>query len=240
MKRRPRLVKTLLSWLREKLVLLAILGLSVLLWMLHLYAAHRKPDIDHALKSVVTIENASGNVRGTGFFFSPEPCVLTADHVPWGFAMLGETMQVGLKDSMRKYTAVVTMRDPLHDLAVLCMHDLSSAPAHLDIVHSNDLTRGDKVFALGHPGGRTWNLTEGIVSRMGYKMVPFNTEWVPRYTIFITAYIAWGSSGGPVLDQRGRVRGIVVAFDSPGPLPVPTNMNLVVSSTDMLRFLSNY
>lgn len=67
---------------------------------------------------------------------------------------------------------------------------------------------GTEVAVLGHPDKNFYFFSTGVVSR--YFIQQGNR--VPNLSV--TAPFAKGSSGGPVLDQRGNVVGIVRATDS--------------------------
>ncbi|MEW6279247.1 MAG: serine protease [Candidatus Eremiobacterota bacterium] len=70
-------------------------------------------------------------------------------------------------------------------------------------VPESDVAPGVRVLVIGHPGTAsgplTWSLTEGTVSKLtGDGHILVNAETNP------------GNSGGPILDLRGRLLGIVV------------------------------
>jgi hypothetical protein len=62
---------------------------------------------------------------------------------------------------------------------------------------------GARVYAVGNPEGLTGTFSEGIVSAIR----PLG----PDTLLQLTAAISPGSSGGPVLDERGRVLGVATA-----------------------------
>lgn len=70
---------------------------------------------------------------------------------------------------------------------------------------------GQKAYAIGDPRGLERSLSDGIVSRIdGSGLIQY------------TATVSFGSSGGPLLDEDGRVIGIV-ARGNPG-----TNLNFAI------------
>ena len=70
---------------------------------------------------------------------------------------------------------------------------------------SRSLRLGEVVLALGHPWGRPWTLTRGLVSGLG------STGFgglSPRELIRTDVRLAPGNSGGPLLSARGEVIGV--------------------------------
>lgn len=69
---------------------------------------------------------------------------------------------------------------------------------------------GATIYVLSHPDARFWSLTNGIVSRYSLEEGDDGrTRWMA-----VTAEIAGGSSGGPVLDSAGRVVAVVSTTQS--------------------------
>jgi hypothetical protein len=67
---------------------------------------------------------------------------------------------------------------------------------------------GERVRVIGHPDGRFYSLTEGIVSRVFTETA--DEEGKERRTwITVTADYGSGSSGAPVLNAAGEVVGMV-------------------------------
>ena len=64
---------------------------------------------------------------------------------------------------------------------------------------------GEKVLAIGNPFGFSGTLTQGIVSRIDYAKNRIQTD----------AAINPGSSGGPLLNERGEIIGINQAIYNP-------------------------
>jgi S1-C subfamily serine protease len=64
---------------------------------------------------------------------------------------------------------------------------------------------GDTVFAIGSPAGLEKTVTRGIVSALGRRFLQIGD------VIQIDAMVNHGNSGGPVVDEEGRLVGIVFA-----------------------------
>ena len=73
-----------------------------------------------------------------------------------------------------------------------------------------DLPVGSVVYALTNPLGFPWTMTSGIVSRA----VIGDVENLFTSRLEITADFAKGSSGGPILDERGNMVALVSCIHS--------------------------
>jgi S1-C subfamily serine protease len=99
----------------------------------------------------------------------------------------------------------VIARDPAHDLALIAV-DLPEGVPALPL-RDGDPVIGETVYALGHPFGTAasgklthllqWSAARGMVSAVGPWLIQTDTAMNP------------GNSGGPLVDEEGRVVGIV-------------------------------
>jgi hypothetical protein len=103
--------------------------------------------------------------------------------------------------------------DPRRDFAVLRIP--ADRTPHLNIERSRSASMGDRVYVMGNPLGLEATFSDGLVSSL---RVLDGTELVQ-----ITAPISAGSSGGPVMNDAGRVIGIATASFEAG-----QNLNLAV------------
>jgi hypothetical protein len=147
---------------------------------------------------LVMIEDADGEiVQGSGFVLR-EHTIVTNMHVIEG-AYRGYVKQID-NDTKHELEAIL-QADNSHDLAVLSVPSLP-APA-LPIGDSTRLAVGDTVYAVGNPQGLEGTFSQGIVSSIRH---------IDSGTLLqITAPISHGSSGGPILNERGEVVGVAVA-----------------------------
>ena len=147
---------------------------------------------------LIMIEDADGEiVQGSGFVLR-EHTIVTNMHVIEG-AYRGYVKQID-NDTKHKLEAIL-QADNSHDLAVLSVPSLP-APA-LPIGDSTRLAVGDTVYAVGNPQGLEGTFSQGIVSSIRH---------IDSGTLLqITAPISHGSSGGPILNDRGEVVGVAVA-----------------------------
>lgn len=218
----------------ENWITLASTVLSTLLVTIQFHYYNPDPHLERAMDSTVLITTSSGS--GSGFFVTPDGCALTAAHVIQDAMVRKQKILVRTRGSFREFEATVVGLNQYYDTAMICIDRMS--PAYLRVSNTEDIRQGDAVYAIGHPaGGRTWNVTNGVVSRMGYKMHNVGGPvWYPRYDIWTSAFISWGNSGGPLIDKHGDVIGMIVEWDG-REIDHPNNSNVAVPGTDLRRFI---
>lgn len=136
---------------------------------------------------------------GSGIVIS-DGAVLTNAH-----NLRGEEVTVTFADG-REGAGRVAGVDPDGDLAVIST-DTGGAPPVQWAENGSAPAIGTAVFALANPGGRGLRTTFGLVSATGRS---FRGPRGRRITGSIehTAPLVRGSSGGPIVDEDGRVLGI--------------------------------
>ena len=151
---------------------------------------------------------------GSGTVVSRDGYILSNYHVISG----ADSIRVTLSDR-RSFSAQVVGYDSLIDIALLKVQAKDLQMAQLG--DSDNLQIGDWVLAIGHPLGMGSTLTHGIVSALNRQADVLRApgeDSFGRYSIesFIqtNAVINPGSSGGPLLDLRGRVIGINTAIST--------------------------
>ena len=164
-----------------------------------------------ALVSTVYLQVKKTNEKveyGTGFIINKDK-IATAAHlledVEKGITAqrIGETK----KHPIESILAI----DKDHDLAIMQCKAIS-APA-LAFADSDMVKIGQRVYVAGNPEKLVGTLSEGIISAVQ----PAGTsKWIKGKVIQITAPISAGSSGGPVLNERGEVIGVVLSSDLDG------------------------
>ncbi|MGN0728615.1 S1C family serine protease [Treponema sp.] len=147
-------------------------------------------------------------VLGSGFFISKDGYIVTNHHVISdmvdkkyeGFSRLYIKLA---EDPDTRIPAKVVGYDKTLDLALLkCEID---APYVFALGSSSDLSVGDKVYAIGSPLGLEKTLTSGIISSTDRQLFTAGTVFQ------VDAAINSGNSGGPLIDQKGRVQAVVFA-----------------------------
>jgi hypothetical protein len=160
-----------------------------------------------AVPAVVSIE-ADAERLGSGFFISADGRLVTNAHVVAG----ARRLRVILADGRVVDQVDLIDFDREHDVAILAIpgQDLPTLPlaARLPAV-------GTQVLAIGSPLGLDRTVSDGLISAVRTTSA--------GQMLQISAPISRGSSGGPVLDSRGRVVGV-----STSGLEVGQNVNFAV------------
>jgi S1-C subfamily serine protease len=94
------------------------------------------------------------------------------------------------------------------DLAVIRVRGLDLPVA---TVRDEPAVIGERVAAIGYPGGGGATITTGVV--LGFTDGPILGEQVPA--IRVSAEVRPGNSGGPLVDAEGRVIGVIFALTGP-------------------------
>jgi serine protease Do len=164
--------------------------------------------------SLITTQRASGS----GVIVDASGYIVTNAHVVRGAQRLRvdipvvATGQSILGARSRTVSAEILGIDAETDLAVIKIDD-TKLPA-LAFGDSDELKAGQLVLALGSPLGLRNSLSLGVVSAVARQLEPES----PMIYVQTDASINPGSSGGPLVDLRGRVVGIntLIASQSGG------------------------
>jgi S1-C subfamily serine protease len=146
--------------------------------------------------------------EGSGAVIDRQGHIVTNHHVVEG----AQQIQIMLFND-KTYDARLVGHDPVTDVSVI---KIDAPPEELFPVTFGDSSRlrvGQRVFALGNPFGLDRTLTTGIVSSLD-RAIPSRRLGKIRQIIQIDASINPGSSGGPLLDTRGRMIGMNTAIAS--------------------------
>lgn len=152
-----------------------------------------------ALKSVVVIRHFGRDGKedgvGAGFVISEDGLIATSLHV------IGEArpITVQLADGKQHGVTEVFASDRNFDLAIIRI--AAGKLPSLPLGDSDTLKQGAAVIALGNPLGLERSVVRGVVSARR------EVEGVEMIQVAIP--IEPGNSGGPLLDLKGRVHGIL-------------------------------
>ncbi|MDO8488836.1 MAG: S1C family serine protease [Candidatus Omnitrophota bacterium] len=159
---------------------------------------------------------------GSGFFIQ-ENIIATNLHVIRG-AIKGYGKLIGEKGKFQIMGVVAV--DDEYDLALLMTKDVK-APS-LSLTDSTQVSIGDEIYVVGNPLGLEGTFSQGIVSGIRKD---------GKYSFLqITAPISPGSSGGPVLNNQGKVIGVAFAgFDDGQNINFAIPSNTIVSLTKNIK-----
>jgi S1-C subfamily serine protease len=160
--------------------------------------------------AVVSISNGE-QVIGSGFTIDTAAHVLTAYHVVEQLSQI----EIIFPDGSTS-TATVLGLSKYNDIAVL---ELEEPPVvrPLTLADSTKTRIGEPVLTIGSPFNLTQTLTAGIVSqRTRLVAIEYDSETrqVPNLIQFDAA-ANFGNSGGPLLNSKGEVIGMVIARVDP-------------------------
>jgi S1-C subfamily serine protease len=207
----------------------------------------RADDISVAGRSVVRVvvivfgeeDEVVGFGHGSGFAVGPNRIVTNAHVVAQ--AQEGTRFAIGVvpSEGNQAYRARVIARDPARDLALLEVEEGSFQPIPLYIGPLDD---GAPIAALGYPGNvdlaTARSVDDYIAPLPPTRSIGIFSNVRPINgitTLLHTANIARGHSGGPLLDQCGRVLGVntLITRNQEGDAPFA----FAVSNRELTAFL---
>ena len=152
---------------------------------------------------------------GSGFFIHPEGYIVTNLHVIQNVLNNNGKVTVILNSGKEIAVSIVGI-DSRSDLALLKAKSDKPFP-YLTWGDSSRARIGDWVLAVGNPFGLGGTVTSGIVSNAQRSMLPDKIGEATHVDLWLQtdAPINEGSSGGPLIDMRGKVIGINTAIFSP-------------------------
>ncbi|CAN7471187.1 trypsin-like peptidase domain-containing protein [Acidovorax sp. LjRoot117] len=142
---------------------------------------------------------------GSGFFVSADGLIVTNFHVASQLALEPERYR-GVYVTMEGQEGEVELLafDVQHDLAVLRTKARTAAAPVLSFRPATEaLAQGERIYSLGNPLDIGFAVTEGTYNGL------VRRSFYPR--IFFGGTLNPGMSGGPAVDDAGRVLGINVA-----------------------------
>lgn len=229
-KRRPSLRERIVSRVRAPLALLALLALT---WVLvsavqtggiaALRAEQEQPTpeptpqlaaaiYEHVSPSVVQVTaRASGEPSsGAGVIVDEMAHILTSLHIIDGATGITVRFADGTTSPVE---IVATLPD--RDIAVIRALAPPDQFKPATMGNPGSLSIGDPAFVIGHPFGLTGSLSTGVISGLDRSMSAPSLAQPITGLIQFDAAVNAGSSGGPLVDQRGDVVGIVTGLVNP-------------------------
>lgn len=148
---------------------------------------------------MIIVSDAQGSVvsQGSGFFVGPGK-IVTNHHVIQGSSS-------GVVKLIRKQEPIVIDTvlavDEGKDLALISVGTFPGTP--LPVAAQDTVDVGSRVYAIGNPLGLEGTFSEGIIS---------GVRTFDEFSLLqITAPISPGSSGGPIVNDKGQLVGVAVA-----------------------------
>jgi S1-C subfamily serine protease len=155
--------------------------------------------------------------------------ILTAAHV----VSNARFIELQKENDPRRYAATVRFISHQADLALLQVRDEAFFKGMQALPITEQVALRDPVTVLGYPlGGRHLSITTGVLSRIGYGPYSHSYEYLPRMQV--DAAVNAGNSGGPALDSRNRIVGIVMAS-----LRNSSNISYLVPGLVIRQFLDD-
>ncbi|MDE5412750.1 S1C family serine protease [Alkalihalobacterium chitinilyticum] len=168
----------------------------------------KQEDIQLYKEAVVTIQGNSS--RGTGFAVSPDGMIITNHHVVDGKGQLVVSFPNG-----DLYEGTVINSNEDLDLAFV------SVPAN-DVPHltldENSGSIGDPIYVIGNPLMHSQIVTDGEIVENEDRL----------HVLKISAPIYSGNSGSPVINEDGKVIGVVYARTIPRLLDDKNSVGLAI------------
>ncbi|QDV66382.1 Putative serine protease HhoA precursor [Rosistilla carotiformis] len=151
--------------------------------------------------SLVTIrvKGRDGQQRGlgSGFIVDAEGLIATNLHV----ISEGRRFSVETADGQSLKVLAVEASDSTHDLALVRVQPQDTKLVPLQLAAADSIAQGARVMALGNPLGLEYSVVQGIVSAI--------RDVDDRQMIQVAMPIEFGNSGGPLVDAKGQVHGII-------------------------------
>ena len=156
---------------------------------------------------IIVTDGKTGSGVGSGFIYTADGYIVTNYHVIEGMTSYVVQLYGG-----KRYAATVVGYDELSDIAVLKIDATGLIPA--SIGKSNELMLAESVLAIGSPIGINYaeSVSKGIVSSRRRMVKVYNDSNVLQYTLLmiqIDNAVNPGNSGGPLVNRKGEVVGVV-------------------------------
>ncbi len=196
-----------------------VVFLGVLVFAKQTSAQEEKPtkvEIGRRGKAATAFVEVPKIGSGTAFCIHPTGLFVTNEHVIHG----GEKAEISLVldpslVTQRVLKAKVVRTDKVHDLALLRVDGAKDLPS-LQLGSMEGIAELSEVIACGFPLGRDLSLDKkeypaisvnaGSVTALRYKAKGRELDHIQ-----IDVALTYGNSGGPVLDTKGQIIGVVVS-----------------------------
>ena len=162
--------------------------------------------LEQVRDATVLVAEKSG--FGSGIIITPEGLILTNYHIIHDLDIENVKVWFYAADELGYYTVDIVGIDPFADIALLQINNMPQDKlplVYLELETDEDNYKlAQDVWAIGHPLGMQWSVTRGVIN--SYDRASFITAYVRL--VQHTALIQKGNSGGPLVDEDGRVIGV--------------------------------
>jgi S1-C subfamily serine protease len=140
---------------------------------------------------------------GTGF-------VIDGGYILTNYHVVADAREVVVVEGDTVFEAMIVGIDPALDIALLRTVAPPPWATAFDFADPGDLRIGQPAFALGYPLGVGKSISSGIVSGVSRVIPRTTSSWLSPF-IQTDAAISPGNSGGPLVDECGRVIGLITS-----------------------------
>ena len=152
----------------------------------------------------------TGGALGSGFILDAQGDIMTSLHV----VADATAIQVTFADGTSSAATVVT-RAADQDIAVLQPAQLPADLSPATLGNPRSMQVGSDAYVVGNPFGLTGSMSAGVVSGLDRDFQEPDGGPLLHGLIQVDAAINPGASGGPLVDQAGRVVGVVTGLINP-------------------------
>lgn len=180
---------------------------------------------------IITVKTATGSAMGSGIIITEDGYIATNCHV----VSDADDIKITLYNSDKTVPARLVGYSERDDIAVVKANLEGLRPA--TFANSEDCRVGDRVYAVGAPESTEfgWTVTQGIISSNLREIKIYGDDYIlekKMYLLQTDAAVNPGNSGGPLINARGEVVGIVTLkrTDSAGmgfALPSSASLELI-------------
>ena len=174
---------------------------------------------------------------GTGFFVDKEGTMVTNAHVFADSLVAGNRARFEFKDgTVIKKHLIGKCRDARG--IDLCVVKLPIKPKAWIPLGDVETIIGQKVYALGHPRGYDFSISDGLISatRKLNTTSMGNQKLKGIEQIQISAPISPGNSGGPVFNDSGQLVGVSTWIRTD---KGSQNLNFAIAVSEVIKFLKD-
>ena len=216
---------------------------------------YREPILTRGVSGIAVFRNAApgvvlivvGDVKndqfdpsglGAGVVISSSGDILTNWHVIEGYAgaviffKLQGSADIG---SSKAYVASVVAQSEIADLALLHLVEAPPSLSPIPIGNISSVQVAEDIHVIGHPKGNPWSYSTGVVSQIrdGYAWTYDDGSKHQAKVLQLQTAISPGNSGGPVLDDQGKLLGLI-AMSQEG-----QNLDYAVAADVIQSFVSS-